>query len=293
MYNTGFREKLNVARYSKFLFSLAAIALFTIFDSLPATAQGNLLITPRRVVFEGSKRVAELNLANTGKDTAKYNVSIIQYRMTENGAFEEITEPDPGQLFADKFIRFYPRTVTLAPNESQSVKMQVVNSDKMTPGEYRSHVYFRAVPKQSALGEANNQADTAAVSVQLIPIFGITIPVIIRSGQLDMNVSITDLKLSPATDSTKILDLTFLRSGSMSVYGDIKIVHISSSGKQTPVSTVNGIAVYTPNTKRVFKVEINTKNLPVDLNSGTLRISLLSQSETRPEKYCEADLKLQ
>jgi len=78
-----------------------------------ALAQGNLLITPRRVVFEGNKRTQELNLANTGQDSAKYNVSMIQYRMKEDGSFEEITIPDPGQNFADKYVRFFPRTVSL------------------------------------------------------------------------------------------------------------------------------------------------------------------------------------
>ena len=115
-------------------------------------AQGNLLITPRRVVFEGTKKNEELNLANTGSDTATFNVSMVQYRMKEDGAFEEIKEPDPGQNFADKYVRFFPRSVTLAPNESQVVKMQLYRTTELQPGEYRSHVYFRAVPKVTALG---------------------------------------------------------------------------------------------------------------------------------------------
>ena len=41
------------------------------------SAQGDLLITPRRVVFEGSKQSQELTLANTGNDTARYNVSFV------------------------------------------------------------------------------------------------------------------------------------------------------------------------------------------------------------------------
>ena len=76
----------------------AALLLFVIAPSI-AYSQGNLLVTPRRVVFDGSRRVMELNLANTGADTSKYNVSLIQYRMNEDGSFTEITEPDPGQLF--------------------------------------------------------------------------------------------------------------------------------------------------------------------------------------------------
>ena len=76
-------------------------------------AQGNLLVTPKRVVFEGNKRSEELNLANIGKDTATYIISFIQIRMKEDGMFERITQPDPEQNFADKNLRFFPRTVTL------------------------------------------------------------------------------------------------------------------------------------------------------------------------------------
>ena len=34
-----------------------------------AMAQGDLLVTPTRVVFEGNKQIEELNLLNMGKDT--------------------------------------------------------------------------------------------------------------------------------------------------------------------------------------------------------------------------------
>ena len=48
--------------------------MIIMWSSYPVTllAQGNLLITPRRVVFEGTKRSMDLNLANTGQDSATY-----------------------------------------------------------------------------------------------------------------------------------------------------------------------------------------------------------------------------
>ena len=139
----------------KFGIFVVISTILSIFDCPSASAQGNLLITPRRVVFDGTRRVMELNLANTGIDTARYSISLLHYRMNENGTFTEITEPDPGQNFADKNIRFFPRSVTLGPNEAQSIRMQVVNQDKLSPGEYRSHVYFRSIPNLIALGEEN------------------------------------------------------------------------------------------------------------------------------------------
>ena len=276
---------------SKFIASLGGLLLFSIFFTPSLLAQGDLLVTPRRVVFSGSQRVVELNLANTGQDTAQYNVSIIQYRMTEEGAFEEITEPDPGQFFADKNLRFFPRIVTLAPNEAQTVKMQVINQDRLAPGEYRSHVYFRAVPKETALGFENQNQDTTSLSVRLIPIFGITIPVIIQVGESDTEVSLSDLSVEAVNDTTNRLHMTFNRTGNMSVYGDLKVIHIAPDGSETNVGTVNGIAVYTPNAMRKFRFDLDrTKN--VNYKSGKLRITYSAQSDVAPKTFATAELNL-
>jgi len=107
MNKSGIIAKSIVHCGSNYCFLLiSGLILLMILSTKEVVAQGNLLITPRRVVFEGPKKTQELNLANTGADTAKYNVSIVQYRMKEDGSFEEITVPDVGQNFADKYIRF-------------------------------------------------------------------------------------------------------------------------------------------------------------------------------------------
>jgi hypothetical protein len=272
---------------------LLGLMFFSVFYSPEILAQGNLLITPRRVVFEGTKKTQELNLANTGQDSAKYNVSIIQYRMREDGSFEEISVPDPGQNFAEKYIRFFPRSVSLGPNEAQVVKMQLTRTEQLAPGEYRSHVYFRAVPKETALGEEKTSKDSTTIGVKLIPIFGITIPVIIRIGESTMKVNLSDLKLDVINDTIPRLQLTFNRSGNMSVYGDIKIEHISPQGKATPVGTVKGISVYTPNSIRRFIMDLD-KKAGVNYHSGTLHLTYTAQVEpnAKAEKYAEAELSL-
>jgi hypothetical protein len=254
-------------------------------------AQGDLLITPRRVVFEGSKRSIDLNLANTGQDTAVYNISIIQERMREDGSFETITEPDSGQRFADRFIRYFPRSVRLGPNEAQTVKVQLIRTNELTPGEYRSHFYFRSVPNLKPLGQEEKSKDTTSISVQLIPIFGITIPAIIRVGESDTKVTLTNLSFSMSSDTVPGLTMVFRRSGNMSVYGDLAIDHISPQGKIARVGIANGIAVYTPNTQRSFK--LNLYRIPgVDFRSGKLKITFSAPSDVKPAVLAEAELQL-
>jgi P pilus assembly chaperone PapD len=276
-----------------FLLSAAGLILFQVFFPFNTSAQGNLLITPKRVVFEGNKRSMDLNLANVGEDTATYAISLVQIRMTEEGGFETVTEPDQGQMFASPYLRFFPRSVTLGPNEAQTVKIQVVKAGGLAPGEYRSHVYFRAVPKEKPLGEEEvTQQDPSTISVKLVPIFGITIPVIIRVGQPSVNVTLSDLALRFDNDTVPRLRFIFNRTGDYSVYGDITVDHISPQGIVTRVGIANGVAVYTPNTKRSFEFGLYTDK-GVNYGSGKLLVKYTAPSDMKPEKYAEAELILQ
>lgn len=286
------QEKTLSTRTNQFVVFFTGVILLSIIASTSVLAQGNLLITPRRVVFEGQKRSQDLNLANTGTDTAKYNVSIVQYRMREDGSFEEITEPDPGQNFADKYIRFFPRTVTLAPNEAQVVKMQLIRINELKPGEYRSHVYFRAVPKEAALGTEELKKDTTSIGVRLTPIFGIIIPVIINVGESTMKVNLSDMKIENIGDTISRLQFAFNRTGNRSVYGDIKVEYVSPQSVATPVGIVRGIAVYTPNPVRRFQMDLDPK-AKVDYHKGNLKITYTSQSDTKPVTLTEAVFPLQ
>jgi hypothetical protein len=272
------------------VFHFAAI-IISLFFTCDLSAQGNLLITPRRVVFEGSKRSIDLNLANTGQDTATYMISMVQLRMKEDGGFETITEPDPGQRFAGSHIRFFPRSVTLGPNEAQVIKIQLVKTNELTTGEYRSHFYFRAVPRQKPLGEEDKVKDTTTISVRLTPIFGITIPVIIRVGQTTTNVTLTELAFQTVNDTIPRFSMVLNRSGNISVYGDIAVDYISLQGKVTRVGVANGVAVYTPNIIRRFQFNLNI--VPgVDFKSGTLRVIYSAPSDVKPVRYAEAELML-
>ena len=245
-----------------------------------AKAQGNLLITPRRVVFEGSKRSADLNLANTGQDSATYAISVVQIRMREDGGFDPIETPDPGQRFADKNIRYFPRMVTLGPKEAQVVKVQLIKTEELTPGEYRSHFYFRSIPRLKPLGNENSGQDSAAISIKLTPIFGITIPVIIRVGEYNAGISITDPSFSFVQDTIPVIRMNLNRTGTMSVYGDIVVDHIASDGRTTRVGTANGVAVYSPNTVRKFAFSLN-RVAGIDFSKGKLKITYNVSSDIK------------
>ena len=278
----------NAAKENRMKSSYFILVFIASFFSMVSVAQGDLLLYPKRIVFEGSKKSQVLNIANTGKDTVRYFISVVQMRMKEDGGFETITQPDSAQYFADKNFRFFPRSVVLGPNESQTVKMQLINSNQLAAGEYRSHLYFRAEPEKKPLGEEESVKDSSSISVQLVAVFGISIPVIIRTGEKNTSVTFSDLSVKEQ-DSTTVLKVTLHRTGNMSVYGDIFIDHVTTEGRITRVGMAKGMAIYTPNNLRYFNLPLD-KPAGISLNTGKLKISYSTPRDSKSEKIAETEI---
>ncbi len=270
-----------------------SMLVFTIIVSLGTNhtnAQGSLLLTPKRIVFEGNKTSESINLANSGKDTAQYVISLIHFRMKEDGSFEEITQTEAGQFSAEPYIRYFPRFVTLAPNEGQVIRMQFNKASKMATGEYRTHLYVRALPKQAPLGQQASGA-SAAIDVKLVPVFGISLPVIIKVGESDARVSITALYLKKSPDEPIALAMTLNRTGNMSVYGDIIVKHIAPNGQTTVVGSVKGLAVYSPNASRNVLLPLD-KLVQVDRRSGKLVVQFVVATDGNDKEIAQTEMTL-
>lgn len=252
----------------KRIFFVLALFLISLIFSSHAMAQGDLLIYPKRVVFDGTKRSQDISLANSGKDTARYKISVIEIRMKDDGSTETITQPDSGQYFADKNFRFFPRSVILGPKESQTIKIQLINFSQLAEGEYRSHLYFRAEPEEQPLGAPKKDS---SLSIHLVPVYGISIPVIVRAGQSTTEMDITKASLMWEKDTLPVLSLDLNRSGNMSVYGDFTVDYLSPDGKETRVATVKGMALYTPNSVRHFRFLLD-RSQGIDYHQGSLHV---------------------
>jgi hypothetical protein len=254
-------------------------------------AQGDLVISPTCVMFEGNKQKEELNLVNMGKDSAIYSISFVQYNMKEDGNYVIIEKPDSGQMFADPYLRVFPRKVTLAPGESQVIMLQCRRKPNMLAGEYRSHLYFRSEQNYKPLGMNNSARDTTQISVQLIPVFGISIPVIIRSGIVDVSATLTDLKLENRQDTIQCLNITINRIGNVSIDGCIIIKYITTQGLSYEIGTVKNVRVYTNINKRNIVVKLNNTS-GKKLTNGKLKVQFVSSDEKKVVVYAEGAMDL-
>jgi P pilus assembly chaperone PapD len=241
-----------------------------------ANAAGQLMVSPTRIVFEGNERTKQVNLINNGSETSRYRISFVRRKMTGDGKFVEVAKNEPG-MYSEDIVRFSPRQVTLQPGQSQTVRLMLRKKRDMQDGEYRSHMLFQSLP-DPAVTDINKLADnnSTGLTVQLIPVVGITIPVIVRQGKLSSTVSLSDFELKQANTvkAETTLSLKINRKGNSSAYGDFRVYFTPKGGEPVVVAQVNGVAVYTPLASRYVELRLLT---PSDLNlsNGELHITFL------------------
>ena len=257
---------------------------------MPAFAAGHLMIYPPRVVFEGRTRTAQLDLINNG-EACTYRISMIRERMTDTGQFVAVTTPLPGENFADEMIRFSPRQVTLPAGGAQAVRLQLRKPAGLPAGEYRVHLFFQALPPpRSIVATDPKPADPDSMGIALIPIVSISIPLIVREGNTSATLSLSNLRVSPATNSgPAALSFELHRDGNRSVYGDVIAYFTPRGGTELVISRANGVAVYVPN-------QLRTAQLPIQmparqkLADGRLRVAFLDKPDAGGKVLAEAKL---
>lgn len=205
----------------------------------PAQAQGDLLVAPTRVVLDGA-RGTQVILSNIGSEEATYRIGLELRRMTEEGRLVPVEkiDADDKEEAALGMIRYAPRRIALPPGQPQAVRLAARPGADLPDGEYRVHMSFKAIPRPQEVTEEDTQAD--GVSFRLIPIYGITIPVIVRHGQVEAQVALTQPSIIQGEDGPE-LAMTIERSGESSIYGSLRAV---KPGLGEPIDLAGGIAVY-------------------------------------------------
>ena len=244
-------------RNSRVIQLILMLVLLT--SPMAANAAANLLVTPTRVVFEQRDRSAQVTLVNQGSETGEFRISFIRQDMTESGSFEPVPEGEAG-LFSDKMVRFSPRQVKLPPGQSQVVRLMLRKPRDLADGEYRSHLLFQALPPATSSSIENIAKDTPAegITVEITPLVGISIPVIVRHGQLESAVTLSAARVIPADDvnAAPAVAVTINRSGSGSAYGDFRATFTPDGGDPIVVAQANGVAVYANIDNRRFQMPL-------------------------------------
>ena len=284
-----------------FRFAPRFIALSFATIAYPALAAGDLLVAPTRVVLDGP-RGTEVFLNNVGQQPATYRISMELKRMLPSGQVEDVA-PDAA---SDKekatlaMISYAPRRVTLAPNQPQAIRIGVRPPADLPDGEYRAHILFRAIPDATAPVPAA-AGPTQGVSIALTPIYGVTIPIIVRKGSLKVTAAISGIqkvRIDPTTNAilaakakpgeaapVDAISFTLARTGTRSTYGRIRV---TKAGIAKPLFEARGIAVYTDVAARVVTLPISPE-VAAQL-VGPTRVEYLEDMDTGGGMIAEAQV---
>lgn len=228
------------------------VAPFIAFSTPASAGVGDLLVAPTRIILDGG-RGAEVVLNNIGDEPATYRVSVEFRRMNPDGSLVDVTDPTASDKAAADMIIFAPRRVTLAPREPQAIRIAARPPQGLPDGEYRVHMLFRAIPPANPVVQPAAITESKGLRFQLTPIYGVTIPVIVRLGNLQATAGIANVHLAKK-DGAPTVDLDLTRSGSRSTFGEVRVL---KAGVKAPIADQKAVAVYTEIKSRHVSVPVN------------------------------------
>lgn len=235
-----------------FKFILAAsLALALTSGAGGASAQvgADLNISPRRVTFDESDRSASVYVFNQGDAPATYTVELVDRTMQPDGQIVLASDApaDTRSPSAVDYIQYTPRRVTLQPRESQVIRLRVRPPATGAAQEYRTHLTVTALPPEDTGFTVDQAAAPNAdeVSLQVVALFSVSIPVILREGAVDARAGIDSVRRLQALEGAPngAIQLDLVRLGANSVYGDVEI-YAGTGPAERLVTLVRGVAVY-------------------------------------------------
>jgi hypothetical protein len=266
---------------SVFRFAARAALSASLLLAAPAAwaGVGDLLVAPTRIVLNGS-RGTEIILSNIGDDVATYRISVELRRMTPDGMLHDVTEPNAEEQLARSMIVYAPRRVTLAPREPQTIRISARAPKDLPDGEYRVHLLFRAVPPPTPV---ETPKDVKGIAFALTPIYGVTIPVIARFGNLEAKAGISNVRLT-RSEGKPAISVELTRAGDRSTFGEVRVI---KAGIKDPIAVQRGVALYTEVGQRSLTIPVDDKY--AFSAGGRVTVQYVEPSDNGPLTIAETD----
>ncbi len=246
------------------IFCLLGIMLMPLLGSNAYAASG-LVVSPKRVVFEKGQRLVEILLANRGDEEQVFRISLVNRAMQENGQLIEAETPNEGEFFAKEVLRSTPRQIAIKPKETQKVRILSRLPADAKDGEYRSHLLIQEIPKAKPT-QAVDGADDGNLGVSVTAIFGITLPVILRKGDLSADVTLSAPMVRRDGEDT-YLDIAVNRTGTKSIIGT---ANVFADGQK--IGILKNVAVYLSTPRRFTSIKLDPKRAQ-NLSGKTIRVT--------------------
>jgi len=239
------------------------------------TVGANLNISPKRVTFDRNRRSATVYVYNQGNAPGTFDVSLVDRAMLPDGqivALADSANNAAAKPFTDRvksaqpIMQISPRRVVLNPGQGQTIRLRLSNLPAEGAGEYRSHLTVTTIPPASAGITAEAAAGLAPneLRFQINSVFGLSIPAIVRVGDIDVRAAIQNARVEyvemsadgqSAPRRTPVMAFELVRQGGNSLFGNIE-VRPSGQRRGEPVGIARGVGVYPEIDRRTVRVPL-------------------------------------
>lgn len=234
-----------------------------------------LNITPKRVTFDRNHRNAAVFILNQGDAPATVDITLVDRVMLPDGqivAVDEAAKTPPGKAISEKLrsaheiVQISPRRVTLVPGKGQTIRLRLSAMPEGS-GELRTHMTVTTIPPRDTGTTAEAAAAGAGneLRFQITAVYGISIPVIVRSADPDPragleNAHVEFVDISPdgraPAKRTPMLTVDLVRAGASSLYGNVEVRGSGDRKGSEPLGVARGVGLYPEIDRRVVRIPL-------------------------------------
>jgi hypothetical protein len=196
----------------------------------PAVAQG-VLVAPHAIFIDHRTRSGALEVYNPSADPVEVRVStLFGYPVTDSlghltlATFER---PDAAAPSAAGWIEAFPRRVTLAPKQRQTIRLLARPPQGLPDGEY----WTRLVIQSDGARIAVENPDSSAISVGVTLSVRTLVSLMYRKGAVETGVRLDALRGEVAND-TLVVSSRLVRQGTAAYLGTFRSALVDSADRQ-------------------------------------------------------------
>jgi len=230
------------------------LLLLAIISLVPSLVQAGavLFIYPTLVMFEGNQRSGTITLSNRGDQTGTFEMSWTDMTMLPSGGLVKYDGEAPWSL--QSHVRFSPRRVTLAPLETQVIRIALRRGQDIPEGEYYSHFRVLTLRSEDPTAAEADPEELTGAAITIEARSAVAVPIIWRNSQATPDASIESVQID--RDANK-LNVDVMRLGLLSVRGFLHVVETAADGTRSSLAEPVPLVIYPSLDARTMTIELN------------------------------------
>lgn len=235
---------------------------------LPCLAFAQAQVFPTRLTLTEENPSSYLTLRNPSAKSQKFKIEILELAMKKDGSVVPAKGEHP--LLLDG-IKYSPKTVDVAANEKQTVRVMMTSFDGLPEGE--SHIYLHFVP----IGDTETKT---AAKLSLQARIAVAVPIIVRHGSPKLDAKMKSPKVIKDAQGNFKVSFEVTNTTPYFLTGDLEVLALTPKG-EVSLSKVLSISSYLPS--RIVTLDLKKEDVATKLASeeaSKFKIRYVSNEES-------------